>query len=160
MDIAMHRFDVPSDPACGSRKVTGPAPVSAESNSQRFCVSTLNNSAGVSKLMKAPCGRPPSKARSTRALASSRDETSKVMVRMSLLWHHSFVMAHLPVNRAHRHRRSTEEEVREPPGNARAEDGARIPLGSRLAARFAKVGLREDIEELRGQPVRPASFES
>src|SRR6185369_7687505 len=60
----------------------GPAPVIAESSSHRFCVSTLNNSAGVSKLMNAPCGRP-SKARRKRRLASSRDETSKVTVRMS-----------------------------------------------------------------------------
>lgn len=63
--------------------------------------------------------------------------------------------------RARRHGRSTEEEVREILRNAvREEDSARAPLGSRIAARFARVGLREDIEELRGQPVRPADFES
>jgi antitoxin FitA len=63
--------------------------------------------------------------------------------------------------RARRHGRSTEEEVREILRNAvREEDSARGPLGSRIAARFARVGLREDIEELRGQPVRPADFES
>jgi plasmid stability protein len=62
---------------------------------------------------------------------------------------------------ARRHGRSTEEEVREILRNAvRREGGARAPLGSRLAARFAGVGLSEDIPELRGQPVRPADFES
>jgi len=63
--------------------------------------------------------------------------------------------------RARRHGRSTEEEVREILRNAvRREGGAGAPLGSRLAARFAGVGLSEDILELRGQPVRPADFES
>src|SRR6185503_8367855 len=65
-----------------SRRVTGPAPVSAESNSHRFWVSTLNSRAGVSKLMKAPCGSP-SKARRKRRSTSSRDETSRVTVRIS-----------------------------------------------------------------------------
>lgn len=63
--------------------------------------------------------------------------------------------------RARRHGRSTEEEVREILRNAvREESGARPPLGSRLAARFARVGLAQDIPELRGQPPRPADFES
>lgn len=64
--------------------------------------------------------------------------------------------------RARRHGRSTEEEVREILRNAvREEDGARLPLGSRLAARFARVGLtKEEIPELRDQPPRPADFES
>lgn len=63
--------------------------------------------------------------------------------------------------RARRHGRSTEEEVRDILRNAvRDEDGVRAPLGSRLAARFAGVGLEEDIPELRGQTVRPADFES
>lgn len=62
--------------------------------------------------------------------------------------------------RARRHGRSTEEEVREILRNAvRDENGARKPLGSRLAARFAKVGLTRDIRELRGHAVRPADFE-
>lgn len=62
--------------------------------------------------------------------------------------------------RARRHGRSTEEEVREILRNAvKSESGAKPPLGSRLAARFSKIGLREDIPELRGQPVRPADFE-
>jgi plasmid stability protein len=63
--------------------------------------------------------------------------------------------------RARRHGRSTEEEVREILRNAvRSEGGGRGSLGSRLAARFTGVGLREETPELRGQPVRPADFES
>lgn len=63
--------------------------------------------------------------------------------------------------RARRHGHSTEEEVREILRNAvREEGGARTPLGSRLAARFAGLGLAQEIPELRGQPARPADFES
>lgn len=63
--------------------------------------------------------------------------------------------------RARRHGRSTEEEVREILRNAvREESSSRPPLGSRLAARFARVGLARDIPELRGQPPRPADFDS
>ncbi|MDP9120514.1 MAG: Arc family DNA-binding protein [Acidobacteriota bacterium] len=63
--------------------------------------------------------------------------------------------------RARRHGRSMEDEVREILGNAvRDEDSVRGPLGSRLAARFSGLGLREDIPELRDQPARPADFES
>ena len=32
------------------------------------------------------------------------------------------------------------------------------PLGSRLAALFAGIGLKEEIPELRGQSVRPVEF--
>jgi hypothetical protein len=32
------------------------------------------------------------------------------------------------------------------------------PLGSRFKARFARIGLDHDIEELRGQLARPADF--
>ena len=61
---------------------------------------------------------------------------------------------------ARQHGRSTEEEVREILRNAvREEQRPPAKLGSRIAARFAKVGLDEDIVELRGQPVRPAKFE-
>jgi plasmid stability protein len=63
--------------------------------------------------------------------------------------------------RARRHGRSTEEEIREILRNAVREEGsARAPLGSRLAARFARIGLEQDIPELRGQEARPADFES
>jgi plasmid stability protein len=62
--------------------------------------------------------------------------------------------------RARRHGRSTEEEVREILRNAvREEGGARAPLGSRLASRFAGIGLTEGIPELRGEEARPAEFE-
>jgi plasmid stability protein len=62
--------------------------------------------------------------------------------------------------RARRHGRSTEEEVRDILRNAVREDGAPPPpLGSRLRARFARIGLDEDIAELRGQPARSAKFE-
>jgi antitoxin FitA len=61
--------------------------------------------------------------------------------------------------RARAHGRSTEEEVREILRNAvRDQDQAPAALGSRIAARFAKVGLAEDIAELRGE-VRPADFD-
>jgi antitoxin FitA len=63
--------------------------------------------------------------------------------------------------RARRHGRSTEEEVRDILRNAvTEEDGARAPLGSRLASRFAGMGLEHDIPELRGQAVEPPDFES
>lgn len=62
--------------------------------------------------------------------------------------------------RARRHGRSTEEEVREILGNAVKEEGApRTALGSRLAARFARIGLSEEVPELRGQSIQPAEFE-
>lgn len=63
--------------------------------------------------------------------------------------------------RARRHGRSTEEEIREILRNAvKDEGGARAPLGSRIAARFAGLGLTQDVPELRGEPARPADFES
>lgn len=63
--------------------------------------------------------------------------------------------------RARRHGRSTEEEVREILRNAvRNEEEAPAKLGSRITARFTKIGLDGQIAELRGQPVRPARFES
>ncbi len=63
--------------------------------------------------------------------------------------------------RARLHGRSTEEEVREILRTAVKDDGGGQPqLGSRLAARFSRLGLGEDIPELRGQPARPAEFES
>lgn len=62
--------------------------------------------------------------------------------------------------RAQRHGHSTAEEVREILRNAvRDEGGTAEPLGSRLARRFASIGLDEDIPELRGQPPTPAEFD-
>jgi antitoxin FitA len=62
---------------------------------------------------------------------------------------------------ARQHGRSTEEEVREILRNAvRDVDEASSRLGSRIAARFSRVGLSDDIPELRGNPVRPAQFDS
>lgn len=63
--------------------------------------------------------------------------------------------------RARRHGRSTEEEVREILRGAVHKDGAPPPpLGSRLRARFADIGLDQDIPELRGQPARPVEFDT
>ncbi len=62
--------------------------------------------------------------------------------------------------RARQHGRSTEDEVREILRNAvRDQEAGPVRLGSRIAERFAGVGLDEDIAELRGEPVRPARFE-
>lgn len=62
--------------------------------------------------------------------------------------------------RARRHGRSTEEEVREILGNAVREEGApRPPLGTRIAQRFASLGLTEEIPEFRGQTPHPVDFE-
>ena len=59
--------------------------------------------------------------------------------------------------RARRQGRSTEEEVREILRAAVHEDVApRRPLGSRLKARFGRLGLESDIEELRGHTAAPA----
>jgi plasmid stability protein len=61
--------------------------------------------------------------------------------------------------RARTHGRSTEEEVREILRNAvRDQDQAPAALGSQISARFAKVGLREEVAELRGQG-RAADFD-
>jgi plasmid stability protein len=63
--------------------------------------------------------------------------------------------------RAARHGRSMEEELRVILRRAAfaSDDGERVGLGTRLAARFAGIGLDEDIPELRGEPVRPAEFD-
>lgn len=61
--------------------------------------------------------------------------------------------------RARRHGHSTEEEVRNILRSAVREEGAPLtPLGSRLRARFAGMGLDEDIPELRVQPAWPAEL--
>jgi plasmid stability protein len=52
-----------------------------------------------------------------------------------------------------------EEEVRDILRNAaKGEEGVAVPLGSRLKARFAGLGLDEQIAELRGRKARPAVF--
>ncbi len=62
--------------------------------------------------------------------------------------------------RARQHGRSTEEEVREILRNAvKAEDGTKEPLGSRLRARFAGIGLEDELPELPGEIAEPATFE-
>ena len=61
--------------------------------------------------------------------------------------------------RAERHGRSMEEEVRHILRNALREENQPAPkLGSRIAARFTKTGLTEDLPEFRGQPPRSADF--
>jgi antitoxin FitA len=62
--------------------------------------------------------------------------------------------------RAERHGRSMEEEVRDILRNAaKAENRPVSKLGSRIAARFAKTGLTEDLPELHGQVPRLPEFE-
>ena len=59
--------------------------------------------------------------------------------------------------RASRNGSSVEEEVRQILRNAVKDETRQVSaLGSRIAARFAKVGLNDDIPELHGQPARPA----
>jgi plasmid stability protein len=54
-----------------------------------------------------------------------------------------------------------EDEVRQILRNAvKDEERPKPKLGSRIAARFAKIGLDEDLPELHGQVVRPAQFDS
>ncbi len=61
--------------------------------------------------------------------------------------------------RASRHGRSTEEEVRQILRKAAHEERRDVSsLGTRISARFRKVGLTTDLPELRGQPARPARF--
>jgi plasmid stability protein len=63
--------------------------------------------------------------------------------------------------RAARHGHSMEEEVRQILRNAvKVEERPKAKLGSRIAARFAKIGLDEDLPELHGQVARPAQFDS
>lgn len=59
------------------------------------------------------------------------------------------------------HGRSMEEEIREILREAalRASLDGGPGLGSRLAERFRAYGLDAEVEELRGQPARPADLE-
>jgi antitoxin FitA len=61
---------------------------------------------------------------------------------------------------AQSHGQSLEEFVREMLRKVALERVA-MPnnLGSKIAKRFAKIGLQEPIEELRGRPLTPPSFE-
>lgn len=62
--------------------------------------------------------------------------------------------------RAEQHGLSMEEEVRRILRRAVCEEpAAPVRLGSRMAARFAQVGLKQALPEWRGQPVRAADFE-
>ena len=64
-------------------------------------------------------------------------------------------------DRVRRHGRSTEEEVREILLNAVRDEGSpQPPLGSRVATRFAGLGLEAEIPELRGQAARQADLRS
>jgi plasmid stability protein len=61
--------------------------------------------------------------------------------------------------RAERNGRSMEDEVRQILRNAvKGENRPAARLGSRIAARFRKIGLKRDLPELRGQPARQADF--
>ncbi|MGQ0592150.1 MAG: FitA-like ribbon-helix-helix domain-containing protein [Gammaproteobacteria bacterium] len=61
--------------------------------------------------------------------------------------------------RAARHGHSMEEEVRQILRNAvNDENRQAVKLGSRIAARFAQVGLKGDLPELRNQTIRPADL--
>ena len=62
--------------------------------------------------------------------------------------------------RAHRHHRSMEEEAREILRNSvNDEEPARDGLGTEISALFRKTGIDYDIPELRGQSLKPPSFE-
>lgn len=62
--------------------------------------------------------------------------------------------------RAKQHGRSMEEEVREILRSAVCEESTpSTGLGTEIAALFAKRGLASDIPELRGHPIKPATFE-
>lgn len=62
-------------------------------------------------------------------------------------------------DRARRHGRSTEEEVRDILRHAVRDEGAPGPgLGSRIAARFAGSGVDLDLAELRGREPRAADL--
>ena len=53
--------------------------------------------------------------------------------------------------RGERHGRSMEEEVRSILRNGAKEENRPLPdLGSRIAARFARIGLTDDLPELHG----------
>jgi plasmid stability protein len=62
--------------------------------------------------------------------------------------------------RAAQHGRSMEEEVRHILRNALGKQDQRVlKLGSRIAARFARTGLKVDLPEFRGQLPQSADFD-
>jgi plasmid stability protein len=62
--------------------------------------------------------------------------------------------------RAKRHGRSMEEEVRHILRDAaKAENRGVRKLGSRIASRFSKLGLGDELPELRGTPGRSEDFD-
>lgn len=62
--------------------------------------------------------------------------------------------------RARRHGRSMEEEVRDILRDAiKEEDRSGGGLGSEIAALFKGIGIDQDIPELRGQELKPATFD-
>ncbi|HEX9459973.1 MAG TPA: toxin-antitoxin system [Thermoanaerobaculia bacterium] len=62
--------------------------------------------------------------------------------------------------RAHQNGRTAEEEVCEILRDAvKSESDRSVGLGTRLAARFRGIGLKEEIPELRGYPVEPIEFD-
>ncbi len=61
-------------------------------------------------------------------------------------------------SRAQKRGCSMEEEVVDILRNV-LKDDAQPGLGTRIAARFAGIGLTEEIPEQRGNPARPAEFD-
>jgi plasmid stability protein len=62
--------------------------------------------------------------------------------------------------RAKRNGRSMEEEVREILRNAVNEpEPPKVGLGTEIASLFKGTGLRFEVKEMRGHPVRPVSFD-
>ena len=62
--------------------------------------------------------------------------------------------------RARRHGRSMEEEARDILRHAlRKDEEPATGLGTQISDLFRGKGLDQDIEELRGQPIEPASFD-
>jgi len=62
--------------------------------------------------------------------------------------------------RAALHGWSMEEEVRQILRKVVLADASASPLGSRIAARFAGCGIKEDLPELHGQAIAGMDFDS
>jgi plasmid stability protein len=63
--------------------------------------------------------------------------------------------------RAARHGHSMEEEVRDILRDAvKNEESTAGGLGTRISARFRKIGLKKELPELRGHKIKPPTFES